>query len=204
MSFQAFNLRQRSGTALRTIPAILVVFAFLDGCAMPPLQPIAVLDERSGASLTVVDQPLVLARERRDVAVQARDYLTMLAAEINESGRRRLVWVVHQWSTIDARASEFQPSPAATLLLVADGRDLRLTPIPNFNADAYLGNAALRPPADAQAMTTVYAVDAAMLEYVAGSEHVYASFPDSRLMLPFAIWNDGRPALLRFLAVAHP
>jgi hypothetical protein len=180
---------------------MLLVAAFLGGCVMPPLQPIAVLDERSGASLTVVDQPLVLARERRDVAVQARDYLTMLAAEINESGRRRLVWVVHQWSTIDSRASEFQPSPGATLLLIADGRDLRLAPIRDFNADAYLGNAALRPPTDAQAITTVYAVDAATLEFTANSEHVYASFPDSQLLLPFALWNDGRPALLRFLGV---
>jgi hypothetical protein len=106
-------------------------------CVTPPLEPRKVLDERSGISLTVVDQPLVLARERRDVAVQARDYLTLVAAQINESGKRELVWVVHQWSTIDSRAD---------------------------------------------------------------SRRIAASFPESRLTLPFTLWTDGRPALQRFLA----
>jgi hypothetical protein len=171
----------------------------LGGCTMPPLAPRTVLDERTGASLTVVDQPLVLARERRDVAVQARDYLTLVAAEINESGRRQLVWVVHQWSTIDARVADFRPTPGATLLLVADGRDLRLTPIGDSMALAYAQNPALLAPEDANTLTTLYAVDAATLEFVATSRQVSATYPESGLALPFALWKDGRPAIMRFL-----
>lgn len=157
------------------------------------------LDENSGASLTVVDQPLVLARERRDVAVQARDYLTMVAAEINESGRRQLVWVVHQWSTIDARATDVVPLPDTPLLLVADGRDLRLKPIGDSAPRRYVHNPALRAPEDANAVTTLYAVDAATLDFVANSRQLSAQFPESRLTLPFVLWSDGRAALLRFL-----
>ena len=158
-----------------------------------------VLDENSGASITVVDQPLVLARERRDVAVQARDYLTLVAAEINESGHRRLVWVVHQWSTIDARAIDVQPAPDTPLLLVADGRDLRLKPIGDSGALRYVHNPALLAPEDSDAVTTAYAVDAATLEFVATSRQLSAAFPDSRLTLPFAPWKDGRAALRRFV-----
>jgi hypothetical protein len=172
----------------------------LSACVTPPLEPRNVLDERSGVSLTVVDQPLVLARERRDVAVQARDYLTLVAAQINESGRRELVWVVHQWSTIDSRATEFQPTPGEPLLLVADGRDVRLHPIRSPAARLYSENSVLRAPPDALAVTTVYAVDDATLEYVADSGRIAASFPESRLTLPFTLWTDGRPALQRFLA----
>jgi hypothetical protein len=172
--------------------------ATLSACVTPPLEPRNVLDERSGISLTVVDQPLVLARERRDVAVQARDYLTLVAAQINESGQRELVWVVHQWSTIDSRAAEFQPTPGEPLLLVADGRDVRLHPI--RSAAAYIQHSALRAPADALAVTTVYAVDDETLQYVAESGRIAASFPESRLTLPFSLWTDGRPALRRFLA----
>jgi hypothetical protein len=171
----------------------------LGGCTMPPLAPRTVLDERTGASLTVVDQPLVLARERRDVAVQARDYLTLVAAEINESGHRQLVWVVHQWSTIDARVTDFRPTPGAALLLVADGRDMRLTPIGDSTALAYAHNPALLAPEDANTITTLYAVDTATLDFVATSSHVSATLPESGLALPFTLWKDGRPAILRFL-----
>ncbi len=172
----------------------------LGGCVSPPLEPKTVLDQRSGATLTVVDEPLILARERRDVAVQARDYLTLVAAEINESGHRHLVWVVHQWSTIDARAADLQPLPGASLLLIADGRDLRLTPINNSIANALVKSRALLPPDDANAITTLYGIDSATLEYVATCRHLAASFPESRLALPFSVWRDGRPAVLRFLA----
>lgn len=179
---------------------IVAVAATLCGCVMPPLEPHTVLDEHSGASLTVVDQPLVLARERRDVAVHARDYLTLVAAELNETGHRRLVWVVHQWSTIDARALDVEPTVGAALLLVADGRDIRLTPANDVGAALYLKNPALLAPDDSNAITTAYTIDDATLEYVATCHQVSAAFPDSRLTLPFALWKDGRPALARFLA----
>lgn len=174
--------------------------ALMCACAAVPLAPRAVLDPASGVSLTAVDAPLVLARERRDVAVQARDYLTFVAVEVNDAGNRRLVWVVHQWSTIDSRVSEVQPVPGAPLLLVADGRDMRLNPIGDSVPDAYLGNPALRRPDDAAAVTTVYAIGAEDLEFVANSRHISATLPESRLTIPFALWGDGRAALSRFVA----
>jgi hypothetical protein len=166
---------------------------------MPALEPRTMLDESSGASLTVVDQSLVLARERRDVAVQARDYLTLVAAEINESGKRRLLWVLHQWSTIDARATDLRPAMSPSLVLVADGRDMRLIPTDDTDALRYLANPLLRAPEDANAVTTVYAVDAATLEYVATCTHLSAALPESGLTLPFGLWSDGRAALRRFV-----
>lgn len=185
---------------LRAVCLAIPITAILGACVMPPLEPRTVLDERSGASLTVVDQPLVLARERRDVAVQARDYLTLVAAEINESGKRRLLWVLHQWSTIDARATGLRPARSTPLVLVADGRDMRLVPIDDSDALRYLANPLLRAPEDANAVTTVYAIDAATLEYVATCNHLSAALPESGLTLPFGPWSDGRPALRRFVA----
>lgn len=179
---------------------IVVVAALIaGGCALPPAEPVVVLDERTGASLTVVDQPLIFARARRDIAVQARDYITLVAAEMNVSGDRRLAWVAHQWSTIDARATDFQPTPGDALLLVADGRDLRLLPMSGRDAADLAQNRALLRPDDANVTTTIYAVDAATLEYAATSLTLSAAFPESRLALPFAVWTDGRRAILRFL-----
>ena len=185
--------------ATRVVSLAAVAVTSICGCVMPPVEPRTVLDENSGASITVADQPLVLARERRDVAVQARDYLTFVAAEINESGHRQLVWVVHQWSTIDARAVDLVPTPDAPLLLVADGRDMRLKPIGDSRTLRYVHNPALLAPEDANAVTSAYAVDVATLEYVATSRQLSAAFPDSGLTLPFLPWRDGRAALQRFV-----
>jgi hypothetical protein len=44
-------------------------------------------DERTGNTLLVVPKPLVFARERTDVAAHARDYATMVAVEIDQSGK---------------------------------------------------------------------------------------------------------------------
>jgi hypothetical protein len=190
---------QRAGAVSRFACTTALAVASLPGCMTLPLEPRVVLDESTGASVTVADQPLVMARERRDVAVRARDYLTLVAAEINISGRRQLVWIVHQWSTIDARAADLPPMRDAPLLLVADGRDLRLIPVNDATARSYARSPALGPPEDSGAVTTVYAVDDATLEFVAGGKRLSATLPDSRLALPFTLWRDGRPALQRFL-----
>ena len=190
---------RQTGAAAQFVSVTLMVAASMCGCVMPPVNPRTVLEEHSDTSLTVGDNPLVLASEPRDVAVRARDYLTLVAAELNETGHRRLVWIGYQWSTIDARARDIQPTQGAPLLLVADGRDIRLTPIDTSAAALYLQNPALLAPDDTDAITTVYAIDDATLEYVATSQELSAAFPESRLTLPFTLCTDGRAALLRFV-----
>jgi hypothetical protein len=170
------------------------------GCAPLPQQARSVLDARTGATLIVADQPLVLARERRDLAAQARDYLTLLAAEINEAGRRRLVLVAHQWSTIDVRSRGAPPPAAQALLVVADGRDLRLTPLEESTSVARDGwNRALGEPENAEVLTSLYPIDAETLRFLAGSSRISAAFPQSQPPLPYAMWRDGRAAQLRLL-----
>lgn len=173
----------------------LVLFA---GCMAPARAPRTTLDPGTGVSIVVADAPLVLARERRDIAAQARDYLTLVAAEIDEAGHRRLVWVAHQWSTIDSRNADVKPAAGVDLLLVADGRDLRFTPMPAGLAAPYRASAAFQPPDDAETVTTFYETDSDAMHYVATSRSLTASFPDS-FALPFVMWKDGRPALQRLL-----
>ena len=172
--------------------------AWLGGCVTPPLAPRETLDPATGASLVVVDAPLILARERRDVAVQARDYVTLVTAEINVSGRRTLLVAAHQWSTIDSRTADHSPHPQSRLLLVADGRDLQLVPLADPGAKAFASSPALLAPEDANVITTLYEIDAATVEYIATCRSLAAAFPDS-FALPFALWRDGRPALRRLL-----
>jgi len=176
--------------------AVATVFA---GCATPAAAPRTTVDQNTGVSLIVTDEPLVLARERRDIAAQARDYLTLVAAEIDEAGHRHLIMAVHQWSTIDSRTADERPTAGAELLLVADGRDFRLKPLAGALVDEYAKNPALRRPDDAEVITTLYEASTDMLAFIAASHTFSASFPDS-FPLPFGLWKDGRPALSRLLA----
>jgi hypothetical protein len=170
----------------------------LNACVTPQAGPAKSLDPETGVSLTVVDEPLIFARERRDVAANARDYVTLVAAEFNEAGRRRLVLVSHQWSTVDVRASDFVSVAHTELLIVADGRDLRFAPLPETIAAAFRGNPALAAPEDAHVLTAFYDVDASTLGYIATSRTLTAAYPDS-FALPFALWRDGRSAMARLL-----
>jgi hypothetical protein len=171
----------------------------LAGCTTPAAAPKTTIDPNTGVSLIVADESLVLARDRRDIAAQARDYLTLVAAEIDEAGNRHLILAAHQWSTIDSRTADVRPLAGAELLLVADGRDFRLKPLVGPFVDQYAKSPALRRPDDAEVVTTLYDATPDMLGFIAASHTLSASFPSS-LPLPYALWKDGRPALTRLLA----
>ncbi len=180
--------------------ALLVALTLPAGCAsLPAPQSLTYLDERTGITLTVVDAPLVLARERRDLAANARDYLTLVAVTRNESGRVTPALLVHRWSTIDTRVTPSgAPIADPRLVIVADGRDIRLTtlqPVPREFEPSSTHD--LWRPKVSLVDTTVYRVDAATLRYIAQSERISAfhDVPDDAL--PFAMWRDGRLALGR-------
>jgi hypothetical protein len=193
---------------MRLLPALaaVAVLALPAACAsLPAPEPLTYLDERTGVTLTVVDAPLVLARERRDLAANARDYLTMVAVVRNESGRLTSALLVHRWSTIDTRVAA--PSPSATdprLVIVADGRDIRLTKLdavprefePSDTHDLWRPNVSLVD-------TTAYRVDAATLRYLAQSTRISAFRDLADDALPFTMWRDGRAALGRLAEEAR-
>ena len=175
--------------------------AALAGCAsLPAPEPPSYLDERTGITLTVVDAPLVFARDRRDLAANARDYLTLVGVSRNESGRITSALLLHRWSTIDARVAT-PPAAEPKLVIVADGRDIRPATLgslpkefqPSTTHDLWL------PPVSAVA-TTAYRIDAATLRYIAESARVSAFVDERGDELPYVLWRDGRDALARFAA----
>ena len=61
------------------------------------------VDEVTAVSITVSLDSLVFARERSDLAANARDYITLAPLEINRTGRRALFWSGDRWSTTDSQ-----------------------------------------------------------------------------------------------------
>jgi hypothetical protein len=185
------------------LTALLITIAA--GCtALPAPEPRQFLDERTGVTLSVVDAPLVLARERRGVAANARDYLTLVAAERDLAGKRQLILLVHRWSTIDSRVGASDDDDSTRLTLLADGRDIHLVQVTDrlpveFSQDERL----LRPPVD-KVVTLAYPTDIATLRYLVSSRQLSASFDAAKATLPYTMWRDGRESLRQLLDSVAP
>lgn len=72
---------------LRSFVLLTALGAAVGDCSVAPARsgPAEYLDENTGATITTVDQPLVFAVERNDVAANLRDYVTLAAAAVNRS-----------------------------------------------------------------------------------------------------------------------
>lgn len=182
-----------------------VLIAIAGGCtALPAPEPRQFLDERTGVTLLVVDAPLVLARERRDIAANARDYLTLVAAERDLAGRRQLILLVHRWSTIDTRVGASDDDDATRLTLLADGRDIHLTPVAEQLPLEFTQNERLLRPRVDKVATLAYQTDVATLRYLVSSRQLSASFDAAKATLPYSMWRDGRESLRQLLNSVAP
>lgn len=180
---------------------LLPMLVPLAGCvALPAATPVERLDERTGVTLVLPSEPLVFARERRDVAVNARDYLTLAALERNKAGRRDVVLLCYRWSTIDRRVNPMDDWQAQTLVIVIDGRDLRLEPLGDRLPEDLRPRPELHRPPVGNVTATAYRASRSTLEIIAAGHDLQAFFADARGSPAFRLWRDGREALRRFLA----
>jgi hypothetical protein len=160
------------------------------------------LDEHTGAHLAVVGRPLTFALERSTLAANARDYVSLAAAEVDRSGHAQTYLIGYFWSTIDRRKSAAGFAPAdLTVALFADGRWLRLAPESKIPDDLAASPHLLAPPA-AAAVEAVYRVTAEQLRYLGESRslilHIAAAAEDDPDAEPYALWTDGRRELKAF------
>jgi len=169
-----------------------------------PTQPREVLDESSGVTLIVTQHPMVFARPRVDVAAHTRDYVTLVAAEEDRSGKYTAWLIAHRWSTVDPRMENTTDPAKPQLHIIADDRDLTLTraePAPGFLARSDL----LFAPHAAGAQSAAYAVDEATLRYIASSSRLLVRADADALTPAYTLWDDGRAALQSLLsAVGSP
>jgi len=180
--------------------ALLAGALVLDaGCASTPAvpQPQEYLDEQTGATVTVVDSPLVFARERTELAAHLRDYVTLSAASVNRGGKIQYVLIAYVWSTIDAR---YAPASALadSLLLMADDRRIKLSA--NGKTPAELGIArAVQAPAGQDVKPLVFPTDLDTLRFVAAARSLAAQATLGEDTVSYELWDDQRRALDRYV-----
>lgn len=176
-----------------------VASALLCACAATaPAAPNEVLDESSGTRLIVVQRPLVLARSRVDVAANVRDYLTLVAAEEDRSGKYTAWLIAYRWSTVDPRMESRSLPGRSPLRIIADDRELTLKPAEPAPAILARGDLLLAPHVPGT-QSTAYAVDEPTLRYIATAKRLLLRVDDDTALPAYAVWDDGRKALLALL-----
>jgi len=154
------------------------------------------LDTQTGATVTVVERPIVLARERSERAANLRDYVNLSAAAVNRGGKREYVLVAYVWSTLDARFSPV--NDARELILVADDRRLMLGA--NGKSPADLGIARpVHAPKGQKVLPLVFPTDLDTLRFLAASRTLSVQVGAEGEELAYELWEDGRPAFARFV-----
>jgi hypothetical protein len=189
------------GYRLRAAAFAILIWT-LSACSVLPGadRPDEYLDQNTGATVSVVGQPLVFARERPERAAHMRDYVTLEAAAVNRSGKIDYLFVAYFWTTFDAHAREGDPrnsGPGAAgnpLVVVADDRRIVLTSRGYSVHDAGIGLAVGAPPSGS-AVSVVYQTDLQTLRFISAAHHIEVSTDENNPALTFELWDDRRAAL---------
>jgi hypothetical protein len=183
--------------ALFGVAAWLLTFA---GCTSVPPAPQSLLEEKTGATITVASAPISFARVSSDPGASARDYVTLVAVEQDVAGKYTQMFLLHRWSTSIRGAPPTPPSAAsvATLLIRADEREITLQALEQVPIDLS-AREQLFMPYTQDAVTRAYVTDFATMRLIASSHDLSVHLPQEPVDAPFILWRDGRPALEQFL-----
>src|SRR5271165_5464570 len=179
--------------------ALILALTTLSACTAPTKRAShEILDERTGTTLSVVAKPLVFARERTDVAAHARDYATLVAVEVDNSGKYKAYLLLYRWSTVDPRMSPAPDPRAGELRILAEDRVIDLMPLEQLPV-SLSQRRELHVPDHGDVIAHAYSSDASTLRFIASSRELAVQMPQEPLETPFKMCEDGRMALARFV-----
>jgi hypothetical protein len=185
--------RDRSRHGLRRL-AVAAVALVAGACASPPSDgPRQYLDEKSAVTVTVAGQALVFARDRPELAVHARDYLTLVPIDVNRMGTHSAYFYGYVWSTIDKRGTDAHDG-IANFEIIADGRQIPLVPVNSTPRQLGLVESPLRAPSGS-AHLLIARTDRETIALVANAGELSAAESRDGLSEPYVLWS-GNPAEL--------
>jgi hypothetical protein len=179
------------------LPVVIVEIAVaLGACASAPdsVNPGEYLDQTTAATVSVVAKPLVFARERPELAVHARDYVTIAAAAVNRGGTIEYYMFAYLWSTLDDRnRNAVLPGPG-NLTIEADDRRINPRLAGHSSQEAGVGSAVRAPPGHHWTLN-VYRTDLATLGFIAEARHLAVVAGSAEEPVTYESWDDQRRAL---------
>ena len=98
------------------------------GTGAPGRRATGYLDEKTGTTITYVEQPISLFSDDPARAANARDYIYAAPLSVNQAGKRSWWLWLGLWSTIDrgAAAGDDQRPDIAAIQLLVDGEPMEL------------------------------------------------------------------------------
>lgn len=191
-------MTSEQGTVARITRNLVVAMVALaaGGCAsQPPDSVRQYLDERSAATVTVAAGSLVFARDRPELAVHARDYLTLVPVDVNRGGKHVLYFYGYIWSTIDKRRLPAADDRTGQFELVADGRRIPLVAVKAGPRDLGLAQRPVPAPADS-AELLIAITNRETLEFLAAAATIHAAAQHDGISDRYDLWKDNRELLL--------
>jgi len=188
----------RLARRLRHIAVAMAALA-LGACASrPPGDARQYLDEVSAATVTVAPGSLVFARERPELAVHARDYITLVPLDVNRSGKHSLYFYVYVWSTIDKRGLPAKDPATGRIELVADGKQIPLTASKATPRELGLAESPVRAPSDS-ARLLIAPTDRETLEFLSRATAIHAVEQHAGADDRYELWAGNGDSILALL-----
>jgi hypothetical protein len=176
----------------------ICILMILSACSAIPSAdaPQVYLDQSTAATITVVGQPLVFARERPNFAVHMRDYITLAAASVNRAGKIEYVLIAYFWTTFDphGRDGDAGSRHPDDLVVVADDRRIHPVRLDLSAHEAGIEERVHAPPVGA-GVPTIYRTDPATLRFIAAARDLSAQTSTGDTELQYELWEDRRAAL---------
>ena len=174
----------------------LMMLAALAGCSNLPTGPRDLLDEHTGATVTVVGAPITFARQPNGQSSQ--DFLTLVAIQKDDAGRYADFLLLYSWSGFPGLVASSPEAAVATLLIGIDGRSIELQPLQRLPA-GLPDPKELFVPDTTQAAMRAYACDLETMRLIAASHELTVRLPRQSPDGLYDVWRDGRPALTQFI-----
>jgi hypothetical protein len=184
----------------RFVLAILasVCASALVSCSSGPGPPQSVLDENTGVTLNAVSEPMLFARVREDVGASTRDYVTLVAMEIDNAGKYTQLLLMYRWSVSFKGRATPPPQNSGRLVIEADDLKIELQPMGRMPVDLSR-NKVLFVPGAPEVQKYAYLTDFATMRRIASSHDLAVRLPQEPPDTPIPLWRDGRPALAQLI-----
>jgi hypothetical protein len=149
------------------------------------------VEQQSAANVKIGAKALVFARTRPDLAVYARDYVTLWPLDVLQDGRHALYLYGYYWSTIDKRGID---EPTGQFSLVADGRTIPLSAAAEIFRNLGFDSPPIEPPARG-AVTLLLPATREDLRFLASAADVIALRNLDGAEERYDLWEDRREAI---------
>jgi len=172
---------------------LLILAAYLGGCASPSVAPREYLDEQTAATITVVAEPWIFTRQD---APRQFDFFNLYAIDVNRMGdHKKYLVVVQYWPEAGQRG-------VPALELNGPSRQLALQAV-NQTARELGVAQPLDETAPDSARYWFYPIDDAALKEFAKARELTATLVAEQVRTPYVVWRDGSLALSEFAGVVR-